>query len=86
MKPQAYKVVIARDDEAGVYYVADSNVPGLATEAPTLDALRAKLHVLIPELIEANDEVNPVRPRPAQQSARRSISVTARMHETLQAC
>ena len=42
------------DDEAGVWYVADSDVPGLAAEAPTLDELHAVLRDRIPELIEAN--------------------------------
>ena len=36
-------------------WVADSNdVPGLATEAETVDALMSKLKVMIPELLELN--------------------------------
>lgn len=42
------------DSEASVWVVASSDVPGLATEAPALDALKAKLDVLIPELLAAN--------------------------------
>jgi len=35
--------------------VAESNdVPGLVTEAPTLEALQAKIRVLVPELLELN--------------------------------
>jgi uncharacterized protein DUF1902 len=35
--------------------VAESNdVPGLVTEAPTLEALPAKIRVLVPELLELN--------------------------------
>ena len=37
-------VVTAKyDDDANVWYVEESNVPGLRTEAPTIEALRAKL-------------------------------------------
>ena len=47
-------VKAAYDTEAGVWYVEDSDVPGLATEAPTLEALSAKLQVMIPELMALN--------------------------------
>ncbi len=42
------------DDEARVWVVADSDVPGLATEADTLEALVEKLKIMVPELLEAN--------------------------------
>jgi hypothetical protein len=42
------------DDEAQVWYVAHSTVPGLATEAAEPGALLQKLRVLIPELLELN--------------------------------
>ena len=42
----------AWDDEAQVWYVAHSTVPGLATEAAEPGALLQKLRVLIPELLE----------------------------------
>ena len=45
------------DEEARVWYVADSNVPGLSTEAPTAEALVDKLKVMLPELLELNDGV-----------------------------
>ncbi len=36
-------------------WVAESeDVPGLATEAPTLEELLAKLAVMVPELLEEN--------------------------------
>lgn len=47
----------AFDREASVWYVSDSDIPGLATEAESFDALRAKLHVMVPELLEANGMV-----------------------------
>ncbi len=56
---QAYTVSCEWDPEAQVYYVADSDVPGLATEAPTLEALESKLHQMIPELLELNAGLPP---------------------------
>jgi len=48
-----YHVHADWDPEAGVWATSD-DVPGLATEAATLEALTHKLHTLIPELLEAN--------------------------------
>jgi hypothetical protein len=42
------------DDEARVWYVEDSNVPGLAAEAPTVEAMNTLLQSRIPELIQLN--------------------------------
>ncbi len=43
------------DDEAEVWVATSDDVPGLVAEADTTEALLAKLHILIPELLEAND-------------------------------
>lgn len=43
------------DDEAKVWVAESDDVPGLATEADTLDALLAKLNVMVPELLALND-------------------------------
>lgn len=43
------------DDEAAVWVATSDDVPGLVTEAPTLEALDAKLRHLVPELLLAND-------------------------------
>ena len=43
------------DEEAEVWVAVSDDVPGLVAEADTTEALLAKLHVLIPELLEAND-------------------------------
>jgi len=40
--------------QAHVWYVAESDVPGLAAEAPTPEALVEKLRVMIPELQALN--------------------------------
>ena len=58
MKRLELKIHAAWDDEANVWYVQDSDVPGLATEAATLEALLQKLKVMIPELIELNGSPN----------------------------
>lgn len=49
-----YEIRCEWDTEAGVWYVAESNVPGLATEAATAEAMFEKLRTLIPELLAAN--------------------------------
>ena len=42
------------DEEAEVWVATSDDVPGLVAEADTTEALLAKLHTLIPELLEAN--------------------------------
>jgi predicted RNase H-like HicB family nuclease len=42
------------DDEAGVWVATSDDVPGLATEAETIEALTLKLQSMVPELLEAN--------------------------------
>ena len=42
------------DDEAQVWVATSDDVPGLATEADTVDALIKKLQTMIPELLDAN--------------------------------
>ncbi len=42
------------DEEAGVWVATSDDVPGLATEADTIEALSVKLESLVPELLDAN--------------------------------
>jgi predicted RNase H-like HicB family nuclease len=42
------------DTEAGVWVATSDDVPGLVTEAETIEALDAKLKSMVPELLEAN--------------------------------
>ena len=42
------------DPEAKVWVATSDDVPGLITEAETVEALAEKLSVMIPELLEAN--------------------------------
>lgn len=47
-------VIAQWDPDAEVWFATSKDVPGLATEAETLELLNDKLHVMIPELFEAN--------------------------------
>jgi len=42
------------DEEAGVWAATSDDVPGLVTEAPTMEDLITKLRIVVPELLEAN--------------------------------
>ena len=42
------------DAESGVWVATSEDVPGLVTEAKTMEELRDKVLVMIPELLEAN--------------------------------
>lgn len=55
MQTKTYSVTCQWDSEANVWYVADSDVPGLVTEAPTLEQMEVKLLRMIPELLELNE-------------------------------
>ena len=48
------KVLAKYDDEAKVWYIAESDIPGLAGEAATLDELWDVVEDVAGELIEAN--------------------------------
>jgi predicted RNase H-like HicB family nuclease len=49
-----YHVYADWDPEARVWVATSDDVPGLATEAPTVEALSEKLRTIVPELLEAN--------------------------------
>jgi len=42
------------DDDARVWVATSDDVPGLATEADTLEQLSTKLESMVPELLDAN--------------------------------
>ena len=52
MKP--YFVRAEWDEEASVWVATSDDVPGLATEADTLETLVQKLNIMVPELLDAN--------------------------------
>lgn len=54
---RVFKVSVEWDEEAGVYYVSDSDVPGLATEATTFEEMQQRVLAVIPELVELNRDL-----------------------------
>lgn len=49
-----YMIRCKWDTEAGVWYVTESDVPGLSLEARTQQEMSAKLQHAVPELLELN--------------------------------
>jgi predicted RNase H-like HicB family nuclease len=49
-----YLIQAIWDDEARVWVAQSDDVPGLITEADTLEGLNVKLRSLVPELLELN--------------------------------
>lgn len=54
MAEKVYRIHAGWDPEAGVWVAESDDVPGLATEAETIEKLAERLRILIPELLEAN--------------------------------
>lgn len=50
------KVHLARDDESGRWYVAESDIPGLWLEADSATALMDRIADAAPELIDLNQD------------------------------
>lgn len=52
------QVHLAHDDEADVWYVAASDIPGLVLESDTVEQLIARIKEAAPQMIELNcDEI-----------------------------
>jgi hypothetical protein len=49
-----FKVQAFWDSEAEVWVATSDDIIGLATEAPTIEALTEKLRIIIPELVVLN--------------------------------
>ena len=49
-----YFAEISWDEEAGVWYVSETDFPGLIAEAPSERGLLKRIHALVPELYELN--------------------------------
>jgi len=54
MAEHTYTVKAEWDDEASVWVAEGEDVPGLVTEAATLERLMEKLRVMVPEMLELN--------------------------------
>ena len=46
------------DRTAGVWVATSDEILGLVTEAPTIDQLMQKIHLIIPELIQLNQLIS----------------------------
>ncbi|MDF5722260.1 MAG: DUF1902 domain-containing protein [Rhizonema sp. PD37] len=57
MAQTTFKVQAFWDKDAGVWVATSEDVPGLATEASTIEVLTQKLREMIPELLELNSVV-----------------------------
>ena len=49
-----YYAEISRDDEADVWYISDTDIPGLVAEAASQRELVMKIRALVPELYALN--------------------------------
>ena len=72
-----YHVQADWDSDASVWVATSEDVPGLATEAPTIEALTEKLRNLIPELLEANQLLSGDQPQTI------SFELTGHRHESV---
>jgi predicted RNase H-like HicB family nuclease len=67
------RVDAAWDDEASVWVATSDDIPGLITEADTLEELRSKLVDLVPELLAENGNA-------IEQSTALPIEIVATRH------
>ena len=79
MRRRPYTVEARWDAEARVWVAESSDVPGLATEASSLDQLIKKLRVMIPELLQANGRLKGA----ARRTNELPISIVAHYDEQL---
>src|SRR5437764_11701701 len=62
MESSTWHVKADWDAEAGVWVATSEDVPGLATEAETIEELTNKLRVMIPELLASNGLLSGIVP------------------------
>ena len=51
------KFEVFRDDEAGVWWASSTTDAGIVTEADTIEALRERLKLLVPDFHETEEEL-----------------------------
>lgn len=71
MEPCRYTITCRWDPEASVWYVAESDVPGLVTEAATIEEMERKLRAMVPELLALNESEHIPGPVPFELIARK---------------
>jgi hypothetical protein len=80
MKNRQFTVRCEWDPDAKVWFVADSNVPGLATEADSEQAMLKKLLTLIPELVNLNEGPDGKSDVPLELLWKRTQNAVVRLH------
>jgi predicted RNase H-like HicB family nuclease len=77
-RKRAHRLVVRAewDSEAGAWVASSDDVPGLATEAATVEALDTKLKDLVPFLLKANGRPADAA-KPIELIARRFTVTTA---------
>ena len=75
-----YVVEAFWDDEAGVCVPTSDDVAGLTTEAPTLDALVARVNAVAPELFDDNAHMVPGGRSPDEQISVQIVSTIDASH------
>ncbi len=78
MTKMSYKIAAFWDADAEVWTASSEDVPGLATEADTLEALTARLRILVPELLQLNHII------PENKASIVAIEITSHWHELIQ--
>jgi hypothetical protein len=73
---QTFHIEASWDAEAEVWVATSDDVPGLVTEAASIEALAHKLRVLVPELLEANGVVQ-------GDTSALSFELTSHRHESI---
>ena len=76
---ETYFAAILWDEEAGIWYVSETDFPSLVAEAETQQGLVQKIRLLIPELHDANRHL--VRSHSPDQEI--VIQLTTRHRETI---
>ncbi|WP_035515005.1 DUF1902 domain-containing protein [Pseudohaliea rubra] len=51
---RTFQIQAEWDDEAGVWLVSSDDIPGLVTEAETIEGVTQKLLEIVPDLLELN--------------------------------
>jgi Domain of unknown function (DUF1902) len=54
MESAVYQINAFWDEDAAVWVATSEDVPGLATEADTIEALSQKLRTMVPEMLVSN--------------------------------
>jgi predicted RNase H-like HicB family nuclease len=68
---RTYEVEAHWDSEAGVWVAESEDIPGLVTEAESLNGLVEKIRLLVPELFELNGGLEP---------GQKAVNVLVRAH------